>query len=128
MFQNIEIFRQSHAMAKHAAQRQTVIAKNMANADTPGYVAQDVAPFASAVSRPQSGEEMRHTRVGHIQRSDSVLSARENALATGASPNGNSVSLEEEMLKSVEVKQQHDRAIAIYKSSLNILRASLGRR
>ena len=31
------------------------------------------------------------------------------------------------MLKAVDVMRQHDRALAIYKSSLNILRTSLGR-
>ncbi len=43
-------------------------------------------------------------------------------------PNGNSVSLETEMLNAVSAKRQHDRALAIYKSSLTVLRASLGRR
>ena len=40
---------------------------------------------------------------------------------------GPTVSIEEEMLKAVEVTRQHDRALAIYKSSLSILRSSLGR-
>jgi flagellar basal-body rod protein FlgB len=42
-------------------------------------------------------------------------------------PNGNSVSVEQEILRSVDAKRQHDRAIAIYRSSLKILRSSLGR-
>ena len=44
-----------------------------------------------------------------------------------ASPNGNTVSLEAEMLKSIEAKREHDRALAIYKSALSVLRISLGR-
>ena len=43
-------------------------------------------------------------------------------------PNGNSVSLEMQTLTAVDVKQQHDKALAIYKSGLSILRSSLGRR
>ena len=45
MFENLQIFRMAHAMAAHAGARQTVVARNMANADTPGYTAQDIAPF-----------------------------------------------------------------------------------
>ena len=42
-------------------------------------------------------------------------------------PNGNSVAIEDEILRSVDAKRQHDRALAIYRSSLNILRTSIGR-
>jgi flagellar basal-body rod protein FlgB len=45
-----------------------------------------------------------------------------------ADPNGNSVALETEMLRAVDVKRQHDRALAIYKSSLTVLRTAIGRR
>jgi flagellar basal-body rod protein FlgB len=44
-----------------------------------------------------------------------------------ASPNGNTVSLENEMLKSLGAKRQHDRALAIYKSSMTLLRATLSK-
>ena len=47
--------------------------------------------------------------------------------AVGTDPNDNSVSIETEILNGVEVKRQHSRALAIYKSSMNILRTSLGR-
>ena len=36
MFQNLDIFKMSHAMAVHAANRQSVVAQNLANADTLG--------------------------------------------------------------------------------------------
>ena len=44
-----------------------------------------------------------------------------------ASPDGNTVSLKQEMVKAVEVRQQHDMALAIYRSTAAILRGSLGR-
>jgi flagellar basal-body rod protein FlgB len=43
------------------------------------------------------------------------------------SPNGNTVSLETELVRSASAKRQHDVSLAIYRSSLDILRASLGR-
>jgi flagellar basal-body rod protein FlgB len=44
------------------------------------------------------------------------------------SPNGNSVSLETEMVKAADTQREHDLALAVYGKSLDILRASLGRR
>jgi flagellar basal-body rod protein FlgB len=43
------------------------------------------------------------------------------------SPDGNSVAVEAEMLKSIEAERQHSRAITIYQTSMNIIRASIGR-
>ena len=44
-----------------------------------------------------------------------------------SSPNGNNVSVEVEMARGTDAKSSHDLALAVYKSSLDILRASLGR-
>jgi|SRR6056297_928919 len=127
MFDNLDVFTLSHAMARHAGKRQAVVSQNMANADTPGYVARDVAPFSAHVS----GEDAfaaRATRPGHLfgaapGRDFEVMTDRSAA----RDPNGNSVSLESEMLRGVEAKRQHDRALAIYKSGLTVLRTALGR-
>jgi flagellar basal-body rod protein FlgB len=42
-------------------------------------------------------------------------------------PNGNTVSLEGEMVKSVEARQAHEMALAIYRATSDVVRASLGR-
>ena len=46
MFQKLEVFRMSAAMAEHAGQRQAIAAQNMANVDTPGYQARRLASFS----------------------------------------------------------------------------------
>ncbi len=127
MFQNLEIFQLSQAMARHAAQRQEVVAANMANADTPGYAARDITPFSDLVAHRPHQTAMRSTRAGHIG-SHAPITAREVQANVESAPNGNTVSLEEEMMRAVSVRKQHNRALAIYKSSLTILRSSLGRR
>ncbi|MDQ2090554.1 FlgB family protein [Marimonas arenosa] len=128
MHDKIEIFRVAAAMARHAGTRQALVAQNIANADTPGYKARDVVPFAELVSRDTGGFYTRATRAGHLNGRDGSLRpeivAAKDALAN---PNDNQVTLEAEMLKAVAVKRQHDRALAIYRSGLNILRTSLGR-
>lgn len=131
MFENLDIFRMSYAMAVHAGQKQAVVAQNVANADTPEYQARDLTPFAEtyrsnefdAGARPQ-----RATRSTHLNGAGDAREAAPHVdRQAEGSPNGNTVSLEMEMLKSIGAKREHDRALAIYKSSLSILRASLAR-
>lgn len=128
MFDNVEVLRLSQAMARHAGARQAVAARNMAHADTPGYKARDLMSFPEMISQDSAGFNLRATRARHLngaqagQMPDPV--ADEGAVGD---PNGNTVSLETEMLRAVEIKRQHDRALAIYRSSLNILRSSIGR-
>jgi len=114
-------------MATHAATRQAVVAENMANADTPDYRARDITPFKEIYRADEGNTAMRTTREGHLGGALQARDAAAHEAAFEVSPNGNSVSLEEEMLKSVEVKRQHDRALAIYKHSLGVIRTTLGR-
>lgn len=127
MLEEIDLFRLSHAMARHAGARQAVVAQNMANADTPGYGARDIAPFATHLE-DGAGFAPRITQPGHLAGRSTAqgLEARIDRDAT-RDPNGNSVALETEMLRSVEVKRQHDRALAIYRAGLNVLRTAIGR-
>lgn len=132
MFQNLEIFQMAYSMATHAGQRQSVAARNMAHADTPGFKAQDIKPFRDTWQQGQSGTAQRATRAAHFNgdmvNSNAALHAtliEDTSVSTD--PNGNSVSVESEILRSVEAKRQHDRALAIYRSSLNVLRSAIGK-
>lgn len=116
------------AAARHAATRQDVIAQNIANADTPGFRARDTGRFAD-VYRDGSGAPMRATRGGHLTGSGTEDGSAWIRRGTGIiSPNGNSVSIEQEMVRSVEAQRDHSEALAIWRASLDLLRASLGRR
>ncbi len=128
MFSDLNVFKMAYAMATHAGQRQAVVARNMANADTPGYRERDIAGFAESYAGTDVKRPMTATRAGHLNGAGPTAQSWES-FETDApgDPNGNNVSIEDQMLKAVEVKRQHDRALAIYKSSLNILRVGLGR-
>lgn len=127
MFSNLEIFQTSYAMARHSGARQAVTAANMANADTPGYRAQSIASFGDSFAQGSRGG-LRATRSNHINSSAMSSSAQIEMSDAEASPNGNSVSLEQEMINAVEIQREHKRAITIYKHSLDVLRMSIGRR
>lgn len=123
MFDTPTVMKIAHASAAHAAQRQTVIAANVANADTPGYRARDVENFASFLERSRE--------TGRNRPSLPALQAGQQArlmdLAQPAAPNGNTVALESEMVRAVETRKQHEMALTIYRSAGSILRAALGR-
>jgi flagellar basal-body rod protein FlgB len=127
MFDRPEVLRMAGSLAAHASDRQAIVARNVANADTPGYRAQDLQRFAD-VYRTAGASDMRRTREGHIGGEDAGRPAATIVDAGGAaSPNGNTVTLEDEMIRAVEVKRGHDVALAVYRTSLDLLRASIGR-
>jgi flagellar basal-body rod protein FlgB len=129
MFEKPEVLTIASSLAAHAAERQSAIARNVANADTPGYRAQDLPDFTET-NRAQDAGRMRQTRSGQlgVPATPQSYVAGERAPQGTLSPNGNSVSLEAEMVKAADVKRDHDLALAIYGKSMSILRASLGRR
>ena len=117
MFDRLEIFQLAGGLARHSAARQAVVAQNIANADTPGYRARDVEGFEATWRNMTDA-----ARMGRAEMPMRTLDA-----GTPASPNGNSVSLEFEMLRGIEAQRAHDRALRVYGSALSILRTSIGR-
>ena len=128
MFENLQIFRLAAGMAAHAGARQTLVARNMANADTPGYRPRDLPAFQDMLN--DAGFDLRATRPGHFGAGAAGpdLSAAAQVTGGATDPNGNGVSLENEMVRAVGVRQEHERALAIYKFSLDVLRSAVTRR
>lgn len=128
MYDQLEIFNLAQGLAKHAAARQAKIAGNVANADTPGYRAQDIAPFAETYQANTDSGSLRATRAGHMMSNEIDPSEIRVIDRPGPSaPNGNTVSLETEIMNATEVKHSHDLALTVYQTSLGILRTSIGR-
>ncbi len=127
MLESLSITRMAEALADHAASRLNLIARNIAQADTPGYKAMDLPDFAR-VYEDQALGGMRATRPGHFTAAMTASEPIAQPAAGEASPDGNTVSVEKEMVKSAEVRQDHDMAIAVYRSTQDILRISLGRK
>ncbi|EBA13832.1 FlgB family protein [Roseobacter sp. CCS2] len=127
MYNSLDLFQTAGAMARHAGTRQAVVARNIANADTPDFQAQAIAPFKD-VYQDNGGAMMRATRPSHISGADAQPNIRMQQATVGdPSPNGNTVSIEDEMLHSVDVAREHSRALMVYRHAMTVLRTSLGR-
>lgn len=126
MFEKLDITRMAQAMASYSGKRMGVLAQNVAHADTPGYRAKDLQDFAS-VYRHDNGA-MRATRAGHFSAASAMAEPRLLPTQGNQAPNGNTVSLEREMVRLAEVRQNHEMALGIYRATSNVLRASLGRK
>jgi flagellar basal-body rod protein FlgB len=123
---DLAILRMADAVARHSALRHRLISENIANADTPGYRAQDLEPFQAAFEQTV---KQRATREGHfggsVRRS---FSARPDSAFGAESPNGNDVALGDQMVRATKALGAHDRATTVYKKTLSILRSTLGGR
>jgi len=120
-------------MAWHQA-RQGLLAENVANADTPNYRPRDLKPmtFDSAPGRiAVRSVAATRTHAGHVtgtaiaQEQLSFDSSR----GTGweITPGGNSVVLEEQMMKVAENQFDYQLASTLYTRSLGLIKTALGR-
>lgn len=127
MFTSPDVLRAAQEMARHAATKQAVTAENTANADTPGYRARDVAEFSEFFEQSGRINPLKRTHALHLSAAAPAMSPRIVDAGGAADPNGNTVSLETELIRASDAKSQHDTALTVYRASLDVLRTSLGR-
>lgn len=135
MLDGIDVFRITGARMRHLSERQNVLAQNIANANTPHYRARDVKPFQfdSALLRgPANGAAPLHlsaTRPGHIgAATGGGTVTADRAKSYGEDPDGNTVNLEEQMVKQADVAKAYDMATTVYKRGAAMLRTAVGGR
>ncbi len=115
------------------AQRQEVLAKNIANADTPGYKPRDLKAFEfkRLVSREIGRVTLDVTNRAHVgggpKRSADFAEERTPHPYESA-PAGNAVILEEQMMKLGATTMSYRLTTELYKKHLNMIRTALGRR
>lgn len=123
----IPLFSMLRGKLGYLSEKQRLIAQNVANAETPGYRPQDLKPFnfQSQIQMAQSSGGLATTNSGHIAMATTASGSRFKAKRTEDSEttlDGNSVVLEEEMLKMSDARMNYDAAIGFYQKSLNLLR------
>jgi flagellar basal-body rod protein FlgB len=114
--------------------RQGVLSQNVSNADTPGYVAQDIKPLdfekvlENSTSKISNG--LMTTDPRHISASSSASSAGGgldvSQLESESGPQGQSVSQEEEMMKVSDTQAQYQAAANLYAKAVSMMRTAIG--
>jgi flagellar basal-body rod protein FlgB len=107
--------------------RQSVLAQNIANADTPGYRPSDLVPFQRELEGARR-VALARTHASHGGgNANAAMNARAEQRAPEVTPDGNAVSLDREALRVAETDTAHAVAMAVHRSFMGMFRATLGR-
>ncbi|MGE3066419.1 MAG: flagellar basal body rod protein FlgB [Hyphomicrobiaceae bacterium] len=120
----IHLFSLASQYNKWLTVRQSAVASNIANANTPGFKAQDVQPFESVLD--QANLAMASTQPGHVSYAPASVPTTEVRAddAWEVSHSGNTVSLEKEMLKAGEVNRAFSLNTSVLKAFHRMLLTS----
>ena len=117
--------------------RQRVIAGNLANSDTPGFKALDVkSDFANMVDQrvgqagnPTVAPTARMAELG--AKSSHSLGVRSDVIvdssATEIKPDGNSVNIEEQMMKMSQIQTDYISLINLYRKNISLFKSAIGK-
>jgi flagellar basal-body rod protein FlgB len=114
-------------------ERQRVLAENVANADTPSYRARELMPptfdTPAAGSTGLTTVSLARTESGHlagIGQSDSPFRTK-NESKYEVRPTGNTVNLEQEMMKVAANQMDYQAVAALYTRSLSLIKTAIGK-
>lgn len=108
----VNLFKLASTQAKWLSVRQTAVANNVANADTPGYRSVDVEPFADVLSN--ATVRLNSTTANHFGTSAQEVAFRVlDEEPPVLSNDGKRVSLEDELVKSGEIRHAFEMNTAI---------------
>lgn len=111
-------------------ERQRVLAQNVANADTPDYIARDLAQpdFKAALRQSEGRLGMTMTRASHMAggASPAPTTAKSEKQEFETTPTGNAVVLEEELMKAAESRGEYELMVNLYTKQVGMLKAALG--
>jgi flagellar basal-body rod protein FlgB len=135
MLSSIDLFQVAGDRMRYLTERQTLIARNVANADTPGYKAQDLAPFVppsatgGLAATAVAPVALTQTNPAHLQLEPDAVESQQpvdtEADYGGEKPSGNTVSVEEQMIKSADVSNSFAMASAVYAKSISIMKTAV---
>ena len=113
-------------------QRQALVAQNVANADAPGYKARDLVSFETALKGVGvQPVQMAATSAGHLQPAGVRIGGNYGDTKTGNAyetlPDGNSVVIEEQMMKLNQVSNDYALVANLNWSANAMLKLALGK-
>ncbi len=112
--------------------RQSVLSENVANADTPNYTPSDLKKIdfeqelRSSAAPTGTGLAMTKTNAMHMSAPQMAPLSKIESPDKEADPTGNSVSLEEEMIKVADTQAQYQQASNLYGKTLTMMKSAIG--
>lgn len=118
------LFELASSQARYLELRQSTIATNVANVNTPGFKARDVEPFNKVLDG--TPVRLATTSPSHLQLSAAETDTRKIAKKDSwdVVHSGNSVSLEQEMIKGSDVSRDYSMNSAVVRSFHRMLLSS----
>jgi len=111
--------------------RQKILAENVANADTPGYIARDLKPmdFAALANVASGRLQQAVTDPRHMDAHgrSAVKSAVVKDKKAEATLSGNTVSIEQEMMKVADTAMDYQLITSLYRKQIGLIKAVIGR-
>ena len=112
--------------------RQGLLAENVANAETPGYRGRDLAQYdfadrASAFSSATVTTSATQPMHFSVSSSESSAFGAQRMANFEITPEGNGVTLEDEMMKVTTNLMDYQAATSLYQKSIKILRTAMGK-
>ncbi|MGF1457227.1 MAG: flagellar biosynthesis protein FlgG [Alphaproteobacteria bacterium] len=123
MTQGIGLFELTDTRLDYLETRHTLIAQNVANGNTPDFQAKDLVAFEKAMDGARHVPVTR-THGAHLIQDGETDPFRTDQRPTiwETVPSGNSVNLEQEMIKASEVAGAHSLVSNIYAKHMSMLR------
>ncbi|HSK38430.1 MAG TPA: flagellar basal body rod protein FlgB [Arenibaculum sp.] len=113
------------------AQRQDVVAHNIANADTPGFRPGDLAPFSFRSALAGTGRlPPARTAAAHLPgtlRLDAAGREVKDRKPYEVAPDGNGVVLEEQLMKVSRTGVDYNMVTNLYRKHMGLIRTAIGR-
>ncbi len=110
-----------------ASERQSVLARNIANLSTPGFQAADAPDFSAALAGATGIQPVR-TNPAHLGGTiDPGLSTRTTPENSARTPDKNGVRLEQQLMKVADTEAIHSTVTAIFKKYMSMFGTALGK-
>jgi flagellar basal-body rod protein FlgB len=129
---DLPIFSMLRTKMQWHQERQSVLAENVANADTPKFQPRDLKPLDFGTDAPggtggggAANLKLAATDPGHIAGFPGATTFETRRHKDDTRPAGNAMSLEEGMMKVAQNQMDYQAAVSLYSRSMGLIRTAI---
>jgi len=129
----LTVFQMANKRMAYMSERQRVLSENVANASTPGYQPRDLKPmdFRNLMKAEMGRLQPTVTSAAHLTGTAGhggpfTIQRQRTSDLFETSPDGNSVSLEQQMMKVADTQNQYQLSANLYQKNLAMLKTAIG--